>query len=511
MSSYFADLDENPSETGSYFSDLDKPSDKISKGRSLASAYPKGLLKGTSKLIRDIPGVHQLGDELQNKILEKFLPTRDETTERTLQRAGELTPYVAGGSGSLPLKIAELGLGTLGGQLAEESGLGELGQMLAEGGGMSVPAFTKGATKGISSFLKREPDKLKSGLTKTRVMDSKLKKIAAITSGRQEKTIQKLNEEAALLTEKSLSKHVPAAQKIRKGFDFKGKFEKEFGTVERLANRKNPLIKTNPLNSFFSKTKNKYVGIPNPHLEAKKIKLEIQRFRDNPQYQLKNLLKTFRSNNRKLSGIYERRLLHGTQREFADFLVDYNKAIMDSIKATLPPNSAFVRLMEKSNRDYKKYRNAEDTLEMLSPVVNRENVSKSLMKLADDPRKQARLALKMGQEGASEVVQISKDLKEASKAIKDIPVKDLKLWDLAFALSAFIPGIKLLGIPLTGYKGYKMAQIGLGYFLSSPLKRKGLKMALNAIKRQDLNAYRQAALILKNEEDPDEDEELDHS
>lgn len=125
-------------------------SEQPSRTRSLASAYPKGLAKGTQDFVsflQTVPGIGGGGGpisaEMFGKQLDSLLPTQDQTPEKFLERAGKLTPAVIGGPESLLAKGARTALGAAGGQAIEELGGPEWLQNVAELSPGLSPKFGK--------------------------------------------------------------------------------------------------------------------------------------------------------------------------------------------------------------------------------------------------------------------------------------------------------------------------------------------------------------------------------
>lgn len=114
----------------------------VSKGRSLASAFPKGLIKGSRK-VSPIPSFGPIPNKLAERLIEQFLPTQKGNVEDILEFAGEHAPLAALGEGGLVSKALQTAGGALGKKTAKEMELPEWAQDLAGGIGMSVPATGK--------------------------------------------------------------------------------------------------------------------------------------------------------------------------------------------------------------------------------------------------------------------------------------------------------------------------------------------------------------------------------
>lgn len=472
--------------------------DQPSRVRSLISAPIKGLIKGAQGPYPfQVPG--PISAEGGKKILEKALPTRDEPLEQFLERAGSLAPIAAMGPEGLLAKSLQVGGGALAGQLAKAADLGETGQAIAEIAGMGVPGLVKAGAKGLRGLAKAEPEKMVSGLTKPRAIEAKKPQLAAMTAKRQEQAIKKLNEEATELTKKSVEKHVPVAKQIEEGFDFEKKFEKGFGELKQSAEKANPTIDITPITNYLNKSAKKYHGIPKLHPEAEKIVREVRALRNNPQTGLRNLMKIYRSNNQKVKSVYEGSLVSGKQKEYVDFLTGLNREIASSFKSTLPKDSAWVKQFETLNKEFKSYKDAQETLNKLRPVLDGQFTPSKVQKLASDPKTQRKLAASMGEQGAKEVVQIAQDLRTATEALKKIPKRELQVWDGFFPLSAFVPFLKILGIPAAAAKAVKFGKYGYGYLLSTASRRAAYQSALKAMINNDIQAYKNAVAILNRE------------
>ncbi len=340
-------------------------------------------------------------------------------------------------------------------------------------------------------------EKFPSGITKPRAVDAKYAEKAIITPEKQAKTIKALEQEAADLTRKSVEKHVPITKDIKAGVDFDKKFQTEFGELNKLAERHNLEIDISPLNKFLRETRDKFKGIPNLHPEAKKIMSEIKGFMKKPVTDLNNIVKTIRSNNKKLGNIYETKFLKGHQKEFADFLKGTNKALEESFTKYLPSDSQWVKQYHRLNKEYSAVQKGKETLQKLEPLLGERLDTKTFRKLGFDQKKQQKLALSMGKEGSQEVIQISKDLNKAVESIKRMSAKELSQYEAALPIGVLIPGIgKAIGVGAAIYKGSKYARRAYGLYLSNPATRKVYAEALEAISNHDISAFKKATAIL---------------
>lgn len=508
MPDIFDSLDSGDSSQGSSPSDIfDQAASLPSKQRSLASAATKGLVKGGSDLasLNPMGGTGPIPESVQRKIIEKLLPTRKEKGEKYLERAGRLAPLVATGGEGLIAKAAQLGGGTLAGQLAEESGAGEMGQGISEAIGTGVPGLARSGAKKIQGLLKAPVEKLKSGITKPRALDAKHVEKGIIGSERQSNLLSKLDKEAASLTKSSVESRLPMSKLIEEGFDFDSKFQKGFGDLQKSAEKANPTIDITPISDLMIQTARKYKGIPNLHPEAKKIMNEVRGLSSRPQTTLKNLLKIYRSNNQKKNSIYETSRLTGRQKEYVDFLNDVNRSIAKSFEDTLPKESQWVKDFKQLNSEYSQVQRSKEALAMLEPILQERATPDAFKKLAHDSKKQKKLILQMGEEGANEVIQIAKDVDQVRSAIRKIPVKDMKLYEAAMPLSILIPGMKIPAAIAIAKKGSDYARRGYGIFLTTPARRKAYDSALKALIENDLPTYTKATATLKSEIDSESD------
>jgi len=333
------------------------------------------------------------------------------------------------------------------------------------------------------------PEKFESGLSKPRAVEAEKPERALISKGRQRQVIAGLEKEAQGLIKERVSERVPISEKIKEGFDFETYHAKEFGELKAAAQKFNPAIEVDPLLDFFASTREKYRGIPSPHGDAKSILNIIKSYRRTTPSDLATLYKIRRSNGQKLNEIYDQRLMKGKRKEYVDFLNDMNRKIDESIQKTLPADSAWFKKYKQLNDEYKQYRNAEDTLKFLEPILKEKLSTSALTKIAEDPQKQKYLGFKMGKEGASEVIQISKDLKKAIESIKKMTVKEFNKFDSVWPIS-FI--FKPAGIAVAVKKGIDYTRRGYGLYLSSPAQREVFDEALKAVASNDLAAYEKA-------------------
>jgi hypothetical protein len=355
--------------------------------------------------------------------------------------------------------------------------------------------------KANSPFETTEIKRMSSGLAEPKAVTAENIHLATISPDRQKAAIEKLNSEASHLTQKSIDRHLPIAKKIEEGFDFEKQFEKNFGRLKHLAKSADPEIDIRPLNKLFSHYENEYRGIPTPHPEAKLIKQEIRNFKKNPQSSMYNLLKIYRSNNRKQRSLYETARLTGRQQEYSDFLAEMNRAISESFGKTLPEDSQWMKSFLNTNKVYKNYLDTKKTLAQLKPFLEGNITLAKVNRLALDTKMQKRLSLSMGNEGASEVIQIAQDLKKAIESIKKIPTHELKMWDAVFPVGMLMPflGIQIPSALVSLHKGSKFARNLYGYWLSSPARRKAFDRAVKAIEHKNLSEYKEATKDLKKE------------
>lgn len=472
-----------------------------SKTRSALGAPIKGAIKGVQSLVQPLGNLQgAIPAKLGKRILEQTLPTREE--HEPLERVGKLATFAAAGPEGLGLKIAQTGLGALGGEIAKQTGAGELGQAIAEAGGMGLAGLGKGLISSAKNVLKTTPKKLPSGLTEIKAVEAKAPRLGTISKERQAASIEKLNKEASELAKTSAQKHVPLIKDIEKGIDFETRFEKGFGDVERLAQKANPEIDITPLRTFFKENRIKYKDLPSPHIEGKKILAEVNNFNKNPQQNLGKLMRIYRSNNKKIRNSYERARLSGTQQEYVDFLVDQNKAIADSFRKTLPSDSSWVKLFDQTNKEFRDFQNAKKTINQLKGFLSETPTKAEVTKLATNTKAQDRLKLAMGEKGAEEVTQIAKDLKQSIEAIKKIPRSELSKYDAIFPLYFLIPWAgKAIGL----YKASNLARYLYGWMLSTPARRKIYNEALKSVLKKDVTGYQKALLPVINELESEKD------
>ena len=464
-----------------------------SKLRSAISAPLKGFLK-TAQTINPFGSIGPISAQLGERILEEVLPSLPE--HAILERAGKLAPYAAIGPEGLVAKGGQLAASTLTGELAKAAGLGETGQSIAEAAGFALPGLAKAGGKAVKSLVKPVEEKLPSGLTKPRAAEAKFPKAAYISKERQGAVIDKLNEQAAELGQKSVEKHVPIVKQIEKGVDFESKFQKDFENVQQMAEKANPEINITPISELISQVRKKYSGIPKLHPEGKKVVEEMKAFGNRPQTSLKNLLKIYRSNNQKIKNIYETSKITGRQQEYVDFLVDMNKKITESFKKSLPEDSAWLKKFEQTNAEYRNFQNARKVVSQLKGLLSETPTRSEIERLAENKKVQDKLALSMGEEGSKEVIQIAKDLKTATQSLKKIPKTELTKFDAVFPLYFLIPWV---GKAFGAVKAIKAARYGYGWFLSTPSTRIAFEDALKALSNQDLNAYKKATTLLSKE------------
>ena len=370
---------------------------------------------------------------------------------------------------------------------------------IAEFAGSFTPKEIGTGIKNLPKLLPKSiKEKLPSGLTKPKAVDSKLTRLAIGHPDKQAKAIESLEKEAGVLAKKSVEKSLPISKKIEEGFDFAKDHERRFAALKHSAEKYNPTIDITPVSDFLRAETQQYRGIPQLHAEGKKVMSEIKALRSKPQTELKNLLKIFRSNNQKRTSIAETKFVKGKQTEYANFLKNLNSKIEESIGNTLPQDSAWLKEFKDTNKQYSQFLKSKDALKSLDSVLRGKATPARLEKLAYDKIAQKKLAMTMGEQGAQEIAQIAKDLSIAKAAIKKMPAKVMKEWEKLLLIGLIIPGTHGIAPVIGAYKGIELGRRGLGWLLSRPSTRKQYQLALKAIINDDKKAYVAAATSLAN-------------
>lgn len=480
-----------------------------SKIRSLLTAPLRGALK-SAQTINPLQPPGPISPKMASRILEQTLPIRKE--HAALERAGELAPYVALGPEGLLQKGAQLAGGTIAGELAKKAGGGPIAQSLSEAAGMGLPGLAKGVGEGairaVKGLGRKEVEKLPSGLTKLKAVDKKRPQFGTLSKERQDTIIDKLNTEAAELTKKSVKEHLPISEQIEKGVDFKEKFKKDFAPLKQAAQKYNPDIDISNITKFMRKAIKPFSGLSSKNLssEAKKMISESSGFINRYPDSLDKLYTLYRQNTRKISRIYEKGKLTGIPKDYLNFLLDFNKEIVKSFEKTLPEDSAWLKRFKETNKEFSDFMDATKTLNDLKGLLSATPTKAQISKLAQDPKTQSKLILKMGEKGGKEVIQIAQDLNKSIDAIKKIPKSQLSKFDSHFPIYYFIPFIgKVLGGAKTLQTAVKYGRYGYGYWLSTPARRKIYQEAVKAINNNDLATYKAVAVEAKKELEKDQD------
>lgn len=431
-------------------------------------------------------------------------PNPKTALDKTVNFVGEILGF--SGKGNIPAKVMQGFKGEIVRELMQQMGLPE---WASDALGFSY-AFHERTPEIKTTKEKKSPEitvenpspegpsnNLPSGLSKPRALEVENKGFATIHPARQKIAIKKLNQEASELFKKSVEKHLPLSKQIEEGFDFEGKFKENFSKLRESMEKYDPEIDITPITDFLRKTSSKYRGIPTPHGDAVKIIREVKNFRNKPQTGGKNLLRIYRSNNKKLQDIFETSMVTGKQEEYVDFLLKMNRSISDSFIETLPQDSKWSKEFLSNNKIYKTYINSQKTLGLLKNVLEGEITPGKINRIAQDQKTQRKLELSMGKNGASEIIQIAKDLKLATESIKGIPTKKMNAFDSIFPVGLLIPYLK---IPVGVYKGIQYSRNLYGHWLSNPSTRKSMDKAIKAIHEGDLVSYKEATEKLKPEE-----------
>lgn len=506
-------LDEDTSSDPLSFLD-EKPKTKLPKAARIGAQYGLGLadratlpLAISSAPLRSKSAQHAefrkgIFEDLERLAEQKATGVWDEQDEELFQELQEHIRHPE--KAEQFVQTADISASGIGEAIGKQLGIDLEPEGAAEHIGRFAGSFTpKELVSGAKALPKILPKKIKetlpSGLTKTKAVDSKLAKFGKVSPERQKIAISGLDKEAANLTKKSINEHLPLSKKIEEGFDFGKDYEKRFGLLKNVTEQYNPKIDVSPLSKFLAEKVDSYSGIPSLHAEAKKILTDVSQFHKNPQDSLKNLVKIYRSNNRKQKSIFETAQLKGKQKEYSDFLKEYNSHISQSIGESLGKDSPWYKEFINLNKEYSQYLNTEKTLNALAPILGKRAKASDLEKLAFNKSAQDKIALSMGKKGAEEVIQISKDLKLAREALKSIPKSKWHGWEKAAMLSLFVPGTHGI-IPAFGaYKAYEAGRRGLGWLLSTPSIRREYGNVLKAIASGDKKSYATAATAIEKE------------
>jgi len=462
---------------------------KPSKIRSLINAPIKGLVKGGRQLNPLQPQAYSPRKE----ILEKIFPTREE--HEPLVTAGELAPIIATGPESIPLKLLQLAGGVTGKELARQADVGEFGQTLAEAGGMSIPGLVKAGSKaaieGGKALFKGAKEKFPSGLTKLRATEASKPFLGSLSKERKQKVIKDLGDEASkLIREKSIKK-LPKIEQLEKGFDFTQKYNKDFGALNKSVEKFNPELEIDPIFNFLRESKKQYRGIDLSLLppEDKKILSLAKSFENKPVSDIKRLLKIYRLNNKRRREISETSLFKGKQRDFVNFLSNFNDAIAETFETNLPKDSGWLKIFKESNADYKNYIDSLNTMKNLKGFLSTKPSTSEINRIATNEISQKKLIKQIGEKEGKEIISVAKDLKDSIESIKKIPSSQFSKFDSFFPVLFLLPFLgKLVGLT----KGVKGAKYGYGYFLSTASRRNNYKNAVKSLVKNDLEGYKKA-------------------
>jgi|SRR5579863_1028636 len=365
-------------------------------------------------------------------------------------------------------------------------------------GAKAIPDIVKGLTKKTKQLFP-------SGLSKPRAVESKLSPYSTIGKKTQKEAVEKLNKEAGSLAKEKVHEHLPVAKQIEQGVDFKSFFSSRMSNLEQIASKSKARVDLTPVEDFLEKTADRYRGVPKLHKDAVKIASERKAFYKNPPVTIDRALKTYRSNNRKINEIFEKSRLHGTQKEYADFLIGQNKAIAQSFRDSFGAGNKWVKDFERLNAGFKSHADAQKTLKELDGFFGGRLTPRSLEKLGSDPRTQQKLSLMMGDQGAKEIAQIAKDLKAATDAVKGISKVQYHAYEAIYPITYLIP---IVGKVTGALTAMKISRNLLGSYLSKPAYRRAYSEALSALKSNDMKAYERATAVLKNiTKDSEEDQE----
>ncbi len=365
-------------------------------------------------------------------------------------------------------------------------------------GGPGGPEGPKGAT-GLGKTTE-EIERFPSGLTKPKAVEAKKPGLGIITPAQQERAIEGLNKEAGHLTKTKFEEIFPTAKKLEQGYDFESAFQKGFGELEAQAQKFNPQIEISPLTKYLRTEAEKYRGIPTLDSEAKKIMKWIDDFRTHPQSDLKNLLRIKRSINRELKRTFDKSKISGVPDHYVNFLSRTSKEIDSGIRGTLPANSDWLKRYDLLNKVFKNYKDAEKIRNVLRPILKGEPTASNLRKIANDPKIQRLLEMKMGKQAAAEITQIAKDLETATKAINRLSSKTIKELDDIYPIPLLFVGMKLPGV---GYVVKKVAEGARRYYgtnLLNPTTRRVYREAIEAAGKADYPAYKKATDALRKEQ-----------
>lgn len=339
-------------------------------------------------------------------------------------------------------------------------------------------ALQLGASLGSS-----KPKLKQSGLTEKKF--ESVNKPTKISQGKFEKINEAIEEDFRKIADKIIEQ-TPIEETrdiLRKNPAYKSEVAEGFQEVEKLAESIPNKVHTHTIKETLGENVKKKLGTGfSPTEYDKDFNKFIKKIaKDTPDKDINaiDLVKQYRKNNKALSEIYDPSKNYAYNRANKDAILEYNKAITDTIEKTFP-NSEFSNLFRLTNKQWAEISDAEAINKFIDGIADKKINFDKAKKFFDNENIARPFKRSLGEKGFNDFKQLMKDLTSSEKAYKMLKVAEKKGFeDLAKSAGAYFIHPKL------GFakSGFDVAKGTWNYLINSLLdKPKNTLILKDAIK-----------------------------
>ena len=285
-----------------------------------------------------------------------------------------------------------------------------------------------------------------------------------ISDSRKEKIAETVEKDFRNIADKIIEKSPieKTRSAIAENPGFKQEVSEQFGHVEKLAESIDAKIHTKSIKKSLadSVSNKKESGIsPSEYSEdyGKSINQLVKKIKDK-EVTPSQLVKQYRENNKSLSEAYDPARTYAYNRAKKDALLEYNRAIAETIHKEFP-ETEFSNLFKETNKQWKEIADAEAIDKFMNGIFDKSINYNKARKFFENKNLALPFERALGKEGFSDFKQVMKDLTSTETPYNMLKVAKSKGWtDLVSTAGAYIlhPTLAKLKLGLGAAKeGYK--------------------------------------------------------
>lgn len=306
----------------------------------------------------------------------------------------------------------------------------------------------------------------KTSIAQPRIVEKNIapSKAGAITKGRLESQLERVNSEAAELTKNIGSENdvfSKISKSINEGKPIQENFNRQFNNLESIAMQQNMPLNAQNLEKFVSDEVAKFAGTGHPTEASKFITDHLAAWTSSGKNELYPMFKRYRMNNDEFSHILLTERPSPERAKKLNFLSRMNDAIESSFAHNFGGNQVvkaeqagaksipnWHEAFSETNRAYTAFKNTQQAKAIIDPVLNKSLTDAKLNSFLSNERTWEDLSRFLGTQEANKLRGVLTDLKSARaglQSMKHLDVSTPKV--IATLLAAKIPGLgKLAGL-----------------------------------------------------------------